>query len=77
MLDLYDRADSAFAQLSPDEFDFEHVLRGASWLHLSGIVCALGDGPASAAEFGGDQRCGLHKMIFAAPTTRAVVLIPT
>ena len=46
---VYDRADSAFAQLSPDEFDFDRVLRGASWLHLSGIVCALGERPALAA----------------------------
>ena len=47
---VYDRAGSAFARLSPDEFDWDGLLRGADWLHLSGITPALGDGPAQAAR---------------------------
>jgi 2-dehydro-3-deoxygluconokinase len=37
---IYDRAASAFA--ASREYDWETVLAGASWLHLSGIVPALG-----------------------------------
>ncbi|MBW3656186.1 MAG: sugar kinase [Gemmatimonadetes bacterium] len=47
---VYDRAGSAFARLSPDEFDWDGLLRGADWLHLSGITPALGEGPAQAAR---------------------------
>jgi 2-dehydro-3-deoxygluconokinase len=46
---VYDRAYSAFSEIAPDEIDWERVLGGASWLHLSGITPALGDGPARAA----------------------------
>jgi 2-dehydro-3-deoxygluconokinase len=46
---VYDRAGSSFSQLDADEVDWCAVLRGADWLHLSGITPALGDGPASAA----------------------------
>lgn len=47
---VYDRAGSAFAQLDPAELDWEGLLRGADWLHLSGITPALGEGPARAAR---------------------------
>jgi 2-dehydro-3-deoxygluconokinase len=47
---VYDRAGSAFARLSPEEFDWDGLLRGADWLHLSGITPALGKGPAQAAR---------------------------
>ena len=46
---VYDRAGSAFATLDPASFDWPSLLRGADWLHLSGITPALGDGPAQAA----------------------------
>ncbi len=46
---VYDRAHSAFSELVPDEIDWDRILVGASWLHLSGITPALGDGPARAA----------------------------
>ena len=46
---VYDRAPSAFSQLDPAEIDWRSLLRGAAWLHLSGITPALGDAPASAA----------------------------
>jgi 2-dehydro-3-deoxygluconokinase len=44
---LYDRADSAFALASPDLMDWEKVLAGVSWLHVSGVTPAVG---ARAAE---------------------------
>jgi 2-dehydro-3-deoxygluconokinase len=38
---LYDRADSAFATLDPDAFDWPTLLAGARALHTSGITPAL------------------------------------
>ncbi|HEX8359058.1 MAG TPA: sugar kinase [Longimicrobium sp.] len=46
---VYDRAGSAFSALDPAEIDWEGLLHGAGWLHLSGITPALGEGPAEAA----------------------------
>ena len=51
---VYDRAGSAFSQLDPAELDWESLLRGADWLHLSGITPALGEGPARAAQLAAD-----------------------
>lgn len=45
---IYDRADSAFATASHDSFHWPSVLRGAQWLHLSGISPALGEQAAAA-----------------------------
>ena len=47
---VYDRAGSAFARLNPEELDWDGLLHGADWLHLSGITPALGEGPARAAQ---------------------------
>jgi 2-dehydro-3-deoxygluconokinase len=47
---IYDRAGSSFSQLDPAEIDWRSLLRGADWLHLSGITPALGDAPARAAQ---------------------------
>lgn len=41
---LYDRADSAFARLAPDEVDWA-PLRAARLVHLTGITPALGERP--------------------------------
>lgn len=46
---VYDRAHSAFSQIDPTTLRWREILEGASWLHLSGITPALGDGPAGAA----------------------------
>lgn len=46
---LYDRADSAFSLLSPEDFAWDDCLAGADWLHVSGITPATGPGPARAA----------------------------
>jgi 2-dehydro-3-deoxygluconokinase len=47
---VYDRAGSSFSQLDPADYDWDGILGGADWLHLSGITPALGDGPARAAR---------------------------
>ncbi|AMQ56827.1 sugar kinase [Algoriphagus sanaruensis] len=38
---IYDRADSAFANLNPDVLDWDEILGDAAWLHWSGITPAL------------------------------------
>ena len=43
---LYDRANSAISQIKPGEVNWEEVLRGAKWLHTSGITPALSPGAA-------------------------------
>jgi 2-dehydro-3-deoxygluconokinase len=38
---FYDRDDSAISQAAANEFDWETILDGAAWLHLTGITPAL------------------------------------
>lgn len=45
---VYDRAGSAFAEITPGEIDWTRVMANASWFHATGITPALGDGPAAA-----------------------------
>lgn len=40
---LYDRAHSAIAEASVDDFDFDAILEGATWFHTTGITPALSD----------------------------------
>ena len=40
----YDRAGSAFARMTPGEFDWPTLLAGAAAFHVSGITPALGEG---------------------------------
>jgi|SRR5579872_5223136 len=42
---VYDRAGSAFARLDREWFDWEAILSGARWLHITGITAALGAHP--------------------------------
>ncbi|MBQ0081191.1 MAG: sugar kinase [Alistipes sp.] len=44
---IYDRAHSAIAEASVDDFDFDTIMEGADWFHWSGITPAISD---SAAE---------------------------
>ncbi|MEJ2503393.1 MAG: sugar kinase, partial [Gemmatimonadota bacterium] len=44
---VYDRAGSAIATAGPDAFDWDAILEGADWFHISGITPAIS---ASAAE---------------------------
>ena len=46
---LYDRRDSAFARLAPEEIDWEPVRR-ARLVHLTGITPALGTSPRALVE---------------------------
>jgi 2-dehydro-3-deoxygluconokinase len=43
---VYDRANSAFANVNPALFDWEKILDGADWLHWCGITPALSAGAA-------------------------------
>jgi 2-dehydro-3-deoxygluconokinase len=47
---LYDRAGSAFATADPGSYDWNALLAGAHWLHLSGVTPALGPTAATAAQ---------------------------
>lgn len=38
---IYDRKNSAFANSSPGDYDWNKILRGALWLHVTGITPAL------------------------------------
>lgn len=44
---IYDRANSAIADLPPGSIDFEKALAGCGWLHITGITPAIS---ASAAQ---------------------------
>ncbi len=46
----YDRAGSSFGLASPDLFDFDAALKGATLLHVSGITPALGPGGVALAR---------------------------
>lgn len=37
----YDRMGSTFALTPPDAYDWDNILQGARWLHLSGIIPAI------------------------------------
>lgn len=43
---VYDRADSAFAQLQPGMLNWEVILKDAQWFHWTGITPAISDGAA-------------------------------
>ncbi|MDA0195438.1 MAG: sugar kinase [Bacteroidetes bacterium] len=45
---IYDREDSAIAITPADQYDWEGIFDGASWLHLSGITPALSKNAAEA-----------------------------
>jgi 2-dehydro-3-deoxygluconokinase len=46
---IYDRAGSAFAGTAHGETNWGDVLKGAGWLHVSGVTAALGENVADAA----------------------------
>ena len=47
---IYDRANSAFALSNYEEYDWDAIFDGATWLHFSGITPALGDNVAKLTE---------------------------
>lgn len=46
---VYDRAGSAFAEVAARDWDWDHLLSGVGWLHVSGVTPALGPNSAEAA----------------------------
>ena len=47
---IYDRAHSAIAEAEADDFDFDAIMKGASWFHWSGITPAISDKAAELAR---------------------------
>lgn len=47
---LYDRAYSAIAQATEDDFDFQKIFKDAQWFHVSGISPALSKSCAQLTE---------------------------
>lgn len=45
---LYDRANSAISEISPDAVDWDEAMKGAAWFHVTGITPALGAKAAAA-----------------------------
>lgn len=45
---IYDRKMSSFSEISATEFDWDEILRGKSWVFVSGITAALSDNCAKA-----------------------------
>ncbi len=43
---IYDRAHSAIAEATPNDFDFDQIMEGAQWFHWSGITPAISDNAA-------------------------------
>ena len=47
---IYDRYDSAFANIKPGMIDWEVVMKDANWFHWSGITPALSQGAAEVCK---------------------------
>ncbi len=47
---IYDRTDSAVSMTTADQYDWDSILDGAGWLHLSGITPALSEVAAEATR---------------------------
>ena len=45
---LYDRANSAISEIAPGTVDWDRVMAGAAWFHVTGITPALGERAAAA-----------------------------
>ena len=47
---IYDRAHSAIAEATPDDFNFDAIMEGAQWFHWSGITPAISDRAAELTK---------------------------
>lgn len=47
---IYDRANSAIAEATVADFDFDEIFSGKDWFHFSGITPALSDAAAKLTE---------------------------
>jgi 2-dehydro-3-deoxygluconokinase len=65
---IYDRADSSFATITPNMFDWEIIFKDAGWFHWTGIAPAVSQGAAAvcleavktAREMGVTISCDLN-----------------
>jgi 2-dehydro-3-deoxygluconokinase len=57
---LYDRANSAISEIPPDAVDWDRIMAGAAWFHVTGITPALGEkgAAATAAAVAAARRAG-------------------
>ena len=57
---IYDRAQSAISDIAPGAVDWDAVMAGASWFHVTGITPALGEKAtaATAAAMAAAKRAG-------------------
>lgn len=47
---IYDRAHSSIAEADPTDFDFDKIMKGATWFHWSGITPAISDKAAELTK---------------------------
>jgi 2-dehydro-3-deoxygluconokinase len=47
---IYDRAQSAISEIAPDAVNWDDVMTGASWFHVTGITPALGAKATAATQ---------------------------
>ncbi|WP_311440992.1 sugar kinase [Hoylesella buccalis] len=47
---IYDRAHSAIAEATPDDFNFDAIMEGTQWFHWSGITPAISDRAAELTK---------------------------
>ncbi len=47
---IYDRANSAIAEINPDEIDWDKIFENASWFHWTGITPAISSNAALACR---------------------------
>lgn len=47
---IYDRAHSAIAEATPDDFNFDAIMEGTQWFHWSGITPAISDQAAELSK---------------------------
>lgn len=59
---IYDRANSAIAEASPDDIDWDKALEGAGWFHITGITPAISESAAelSLAAVKAAKKLSLH-----------------
>jgi 2-dehydro-3-deoxygluconokinase len=57
---LYDRANSAISEIAPGMIDWDRVMEGTAWFHVTGITPALGEraAAATAAAVAAAKRAG-------------------
>ena len=57
---LYDRANSAISEIPPEAVDWDTVMKGAAWFHVTGITPALGANASAATVLavGAAKRAG-------------------